>query len=91
MMCHPTVYTCVVVFDPLLAVQNYSMWMFSNLYPLTWKENDENCVVANVYTVFWFNKQNEFETESFSVLIEMKQTEEQPKQCDREYILVFLS
>jgi hypothetical protein len=31
------------------------------------------------------------ETESFSVSIEMKQTEEQPKQCDREQILVFLS
>jgi hypothetical protein len=25
------------------------------------RKNDENCVVANVYTVFWFNKQNEFE------------------------------
>ena len=37
-MCHPTVYTCVVVFDPLLDVQNYSMWKFSNLYPLIWKE-----------------------------------------------------
>jgi hypothetical protein len=25
------------------------------------RKNDENCVVANMYTVFWFNKQNEFE------------------------------
>jgi hypothetical protein len=24
------------------------------------RKNDENCVVANMYTVFWFNKQNEF-------------------------------
>ncbi len=31
------------------------------------------------------------ETESFSVSFEIKQTEEQPKQCDREHILVFLS
>jgi hypothetical protein len=31
------------------------------------------------------------ETESFSVSLEMKQTEEQPKQCGREHILVFLS
>jgi hypothetical protein len=30
-------------------------------------------------------------TESFSVLIEPKQTEDQPKQCDREHILVFFS
>ncbi len=29
------------------------------------------------------------ETESFGVLIEPKQTEEQPKQCDREHTLVF--
>jgi hypothetical protein len=29
------------------------------------------------------------ETESFSVWIEPKQTEKQPKQCDREHILVF--
>jgi hypothetical protein len=29
------------------------------------------------------------ETESFGVSIEPKQTEEQPKQCDREHILVF--
>jgi hypothetical protein len=29
------------------------------------------------------------ETESFGVSIELKQTEEQPKQCDREHILVF--
>ena len=26
------------------------------------RKNDENCVVANMFTVFWFNKQNEFET-----------------------------
>jgi hypothetical protein len=25
------------------------------------RKNDENCVVANMFTVFWFNKQNEFE------------------------------
>ncbi len=25
------------------------------------RKNDENCVVANMYTVFWFNKQNEFD------------------------------
>jgi hypothetical protein len=25
------------------------------------RKNDENCVVANMYAVFWFNKQNEFE------------------------------
>jgi hypothetical protein len=24
------------------------------------RKNDENCVVANMYAVFWFNKQNEF-------------------------------
>jgi hypothetical protein len=30
------------------------------------------------------------ETESFGVLIEPKQTEEQPKQFDREHTLVFL-
>ncbi len=35
--------------------------MFSNMYSLISKENDENCVVDNMYTVFWFNKQNEFE------------------------------
>ncbi len=29
------------------------------------------------------------ETESFGVLIELKQTEEQPKQFDREHIWVF--
>jgi hypothetical protein len=29
------------------------------------------------------------ETESFGVSIELKQTDEQPKQCDREHILVF--
>jgi hypothetical protein len=29
------------------------------------------------------------ETESFGVSIEPKQTEEQPKQCDREHILEF--
>jgi hypothetical protein len=29
------------------------------------------------------------ETECFGVSIEPKQTEEQPKQCDREHILVF--
>jgi hypothetical protein len=32
------------------------------MYSLISKENDENCVVDNMYTVFWFNKQNEFET-----------------------------
>jgi hypothetical protein len=31
------------------------------------------------------------ETESFSVSIELKQTEEHPKQFDREHILVFFS
>ncbi len=62
MMCYSTIYTCVAVSDPLLAVQNYNMWMCSNMHPLIWKEkNDENCVVTNMYTVFWFNKQNEFE------------------------------
>jgi hypothetical protein len=25
------------------------------------RENDGNCVVDNMFTVFWFNKQNEFE------------------------------
>jgi hypothetical protein len=25
------------------------------------RKNYENCVVANMYTVFWFNKQNEFD------------------------------
>ncbi len=25
------------------------------------KKNDENCVAANMYTVFWFNKQNGFD------------------------------
>ncbi len=25
------------------------------------RKNDENCVVADMCTVFWFNKQNEFE------------------------------
>ena len=35
--------------------------MFSNMYSLISKKNDENCVVDNMYTVFWFNKQNEFE------------------------------
>ena len=35
--------------------------MFSNMYSLISKENDENCVVDNMFTVFWFNKQNEFE------------------------------
>jgi hypothetical protein len=29
------------------------------------------------------------ETESFGVLIEPKQPEDQPKQCEREHILVF--
>jgi hypothetical protein len=31
------------------------------LYSLISKENYENCVVDNMFTVFWFNKQNEFE------------------------------
>ncbi len=31
------------------------------------------------------------ETESFGVSIEPKQTEEQPKQCDREHILLFFT
>ncbi len=36
--------------------------MFSNMYSLISKEkNDDNCVVDNMFTVFWFNKQNEFE------------------------------
>jgi|LakMenE18May11ns_1017448.scaffolds.fasta_scaffold8660624_1 hypothetical protein len=60
MMCYSTAYTCVAVSDPLLTVQNYSMLMFSNMYSLISKENYENCVVDNMYTVFWFNKQNEF-------------------------------
>jgi len=30
------------------------------------------------------------ETESFDILIEPKQTEDQPKQFDREHILIFL-
>ena len=61
-MCYSTAYTCVAVSDPLLTVQNYSMWMFSNICSLISRENDENCVVDNMSTVFWFNKQNEFET-----------------------------
>ena len=35
--------------------------MFSNICSLISRENDENCVVDNMSTVFWFNKQNEFE------------------------------
>jgi hypothetical protein len=38
--------------------------MFSNMYSLISKENDENCVVDNMLTVFWFNKQNEFENQN---------------------------
>jgi hypothetical protein len=40
-----------------------------------------------LFRLFWFYS----ETESFGVPIEPKQTEEQPKQCDREHILVFFS
>ncbi len=36
--------------------------MFSNMYSLKSKENDENCVADSMYTVFWFNKQNEFDS-----------------------------
>jgi hypothetical protein len=40
--------------------------------------------------LFWFlSKQLYTETESFDVSIEPKQTEDQPKQFDREHILVF--
>jgi hypothetical protein len=38
-----------------------------------------------LFRLFWFYT----ETESFGVSIEPKQTEEQPKQCDREHILEF--
>ncbi len=31
------------------------------MYSTSTDENDENCVAANMYTVFWFNKQNEFD------------------------------
>ncbi len=29
------------------------------------RKNDENCVVANMYAVFWFNKQNKLEIKVF--------------------------
>ena len=61
MICHSTVYTCVAVSDPLLAVQNYSMWCLAIYTHWHEKKNDENCVFANMYAVFWFNKQNKFE------------------------------
>ena len=38
-----------------------------------------------LFRLFWFYT----ETESFGVSIEPKQTEEQPKQSDREHILKF--
>jgi hypothetical protein len=40
------------------------------LFPCTsTDENDENCVAANMYTVFWFNKQNEFDIFFFFLII----------------------
>ncbi len=68
-MCYSTAYTCVAVSDPLLTVQNYSMWMFSISTHWYQKKNDENCVVDNMYTVFWFNKQNEFEHSQHLLLL----------------------
>jgi hypothetical protein len=41
--------------------------MFSNICSLISRENDENCVVDNMFTVFWFNKQNEFENSGYVV------------------------
>jgi len=40
------------------------------LFPCTsTDENDENCVAANMYTVFWFNKQIEFDIFFFFLII----------------------
>jgi hypothetical protein len=47
----------------------------------------EPAETKRLFRLFRFNP----EIESFGVSIEPKQTEEQPKQCDREHILVFFS
>ncbi len=49
------------IFKMMLNAERCSVLPSSTVPTDMKRKNDENCVVANMYTVFWFNKQNEFD------------------------------